>query len=56
MTEYGKIIRDAFPGKPDEFYTYGRWGGGITDSYRFKRLESATRDKIKQYLADHNLL
>ena len=56
MTEYGKILRDAFPGKPDEFYTYGRWGGGITDSYRFKRLESATRDKIKQYLADHNLL
>lgn len=55
ITEYEYILRDAFPGKPEEFYTYGKWGGGITDSYRFKRLPPATQRKIKKYLKDHKL-
>lgn len=56
VTEYEYILRDAFPGKPEEFYTYGKWGGGITDSYRFQQLPSATQDRILKYLNDHNLL
>lgn len=56
VTEYEYILRDAFPGKPEEFYTYGKWGGGITDSYRFQKLPLAEQDRIKKYLKDHNLL
>lgn len=56
IIEYEDILRDAFPGKPEEFYTYGKWGGGITDSYRFKRLPLAQQERILEYLKNHNLL
>lgn len=52
---YEQILRDAFPGKSEEFYRYGKWGGGIRDSYRFEMLPSADQKTILEYLKAHNL-
>lgn len=55
MTNYEQILRDAFPGKSREFYEYGKWGGGLMDSYSFKKLPKDQQEAIREYLKAHKL-
>ena len=40
-------LRSAFPGQSEDFYKYGKWGGGATSSDAFLKLENIEPDKIK---------
>ncbi len=31
IEEYESVLRSAYPGQSEEFYEYGKWGGGIED-------------------------
>lgn len=53
--KYEGFLRDAFPGEKEEFYKYGKWGGGISDSEAFKKLPVQEQDEIKKYIKDNKL-
>lgn len=53
--KYERFLRDAFPGEKEEFYKYGKWGGGISDSEAFKKLPVQEQDEIKKYIKDNKL-
>ena len=48
-------LRSAFPGQSEDFYKYGKWGGGATSSDAFLKLTKSERDKIIEYLTNNNL-
>lgn len=36
--ETEELLRQAFPGRNEEFYEYGKWGGGAFNSEVFEEL------------------
>ena len=55
IAEMESMLRKAFPGQSEDFYRYGRWGGGAVDSDAFKNLTQAERDAIRKYLKEIGL-
>lgn len=55
MDEYEIYLRNAFPGEKNEFYIYGKWGGGAYNSDDFKTLSVDERMNILSYLHDNRL-
>lgn len=49
------ILREAFPGESDDFYNYGKWAGGATDSSAFRELSQEEQQEIKDFLKEHKL-
>ena len=43
------------PVQSEDFYKYGKWGGGATSSDAFLKLTKSERDKIIEYLTNNNL-
>lgn len=52
---YEQVLREAFPGKTEAFYKYGKWGGGMIESEAFRNLSSQEQDKIKNYIENNKL-
>lgn len=53
--KYEQFLRSAFPGATEDFYKYGKWGGGVKTSEEFNNLSSNEKGKINKYLQDNNL-
>ena len=49
------LLREAFPNENEDFYEYGKWGGGATDSPEFEELTDEEQRNIIQYLRNNNL-
>ena len=46
-----KILnRECFPGYEEEFYEYGKWGGGAFSSTAFEELPMEEQKAIENYL------
>lgn len=56
VDELETMLREAFPGESDEFYEYGKWGGGAFDSSAYYDLSSSERNEINKYLKSMGLL
>lgn len=50
VEEMEQLLRDSFPGMPEEFYEYGKWGGGAFNSTAFEELPIEEQNAIKYYL------
>ena len=50
IDEYEDYLRDVYPGKSEDFYRYGRWGGGVYNSPAFQRLPESEQQAIYDYL------
>lgn len=55
MDDYEALLRDLFPGESEEFYRYGKWGGGLIETEAFKDLGEAERNAILRYLNKNKL-
>ena len=55
VEEMEQLLREAFPGMDDDFYEYGKWGGGAFNSYAFNELPIEMQDEITEYLSDIGL-
>ncbi|MFR5660792.1 MAG: hypothetical protein ACLUDU_23440, partial [Butyricimonas faecihominis] len=53
--KYEQFLRSAFPAETEDFYKYGKWGGGVEKSEEFNNLSSDEKGKINKYLHDNNL-
>ena len=51
MEEMEQLLRDSFPGMPEEFYEYGKWGGGAFNSTAFRSLPIEERMNVEDYLS-----
>nr|WP_195460417.1 hypothetical protein [Alistipes sp. D31t1_170403_E11] len=47
---------DAFPGQDEDFYEYGKWGGGAMNSDEFTQLPKYKQHNTEVYLKKHDLL
>ena len=56
VEEVEQLLRDAFPGMDDDFYEYGKWGGGTFNSDKFDQLPKEEQDAIEEYLRGIGLL
>ena len=50
IEEMEQLLRDAFPGRDDDFYECGKWGGGALNSDAFKELSEEEQNAITNYL------
>lgn len=55
IEEVEDLLREAFPGKEQDFYEYGKWGGGATESDEFKDLNNEEKRDIINYLKKNGL-
>lgn len=55
IEEVEDLLREAFPGKEQDFYEYGKWGGGATESDEFEKLSESEQSRILDYLNDKGL-
>ena len=56
VEEMEQLLRDAFPGMEEEFYEYGKWGGGAHASDAFRGLSFDEKTIIATYLVSIGLL
>ena len=56
VEEMEQLLREAFPGMDDDFYEYGKWGGGAFNSDKFDQLSKEEQDAIEEYLRGIGLL
>ena len=56
VEEMEQLLRDAFPGQSEEFYEYGKWGGGALNSDAFEKLSEEERGRVEEYLTQIGLL
>ena len=56
VKEMEQLLREAFPGMDDDFYEYGKWGGGAFNSDKFDQLSKEEQDAIEEYLRGIGLL
>ena len=56
IEEMEQLLRIAFPGMEEEFYEYGKWGGGAFNSEAFRQLPAEGQDAIWDYLEKLGLL
>ena len=49
------LLRKAFPNESNDFYRYGKWGGGAFDSDVFNALPEAEQKAVFRYLSENNL-
>lgn len=50
IDEIEKLMRETFPGESEEFYRYGKWGGGAYNSSAFDKLSDDEQQNIFNYL------
>lgn len=50
IDELEQLLRDAYPGESEEFYDYGKWGGGAMNSEEYEKLPDVEKDAIESYL------
>ena len=55
IEEMEQLLRDAFPGQSEEFYEYGKWGGGAFNSDAFRQLPVEEQNAIWAYLGQLGL-
>ncbi|MBO5312279.1 MAG: hypothetical protein J6A91_09545, partial [Bacteroidales bacterium] len=55
VDEMEELLRESFPGRDEEFYEYGKWGGGAFNSDGFKELSSQEKNQIITYLKRNGL-
>ena len=53
--KYEQFLRSAFPGETEDFYKYGKWGGGVEESEEYNNLSLEEKNKIEIYLKKNNL-
>lgn len=51
-----QLLRSAFPGQDEDFYEYGKWGGGAMNSDEFTQLPKYKQHNTEVYLKKHDLL
>ena len=56
VDEMEELLRESFPGRDEEFYEYGKWGGGAFNSSAFDTLPIEVQDSIQLYLINLGLL
>lgn len=56
VEEMEQLLREAFPGMDDDFYEYGKWGGGAFYSDAFRQLPVEEQNAIWAYLGQLGLL
>lgn len=54
LDEYERQLREIYPGQPEDFYIYGKWGG-LLNTETFKNLSWEYKDYIYKYLNKVNL-
>jgi hypothetical protein len=55
IDQFESILREAFPGESEDFYNYGKWGGGIFNSSAFDALPGGEKRDVRRYLKDNDL-
>lgn len=55
IEETETLLRQAFPGRDEEFYEYGKWGGGAFNSEAFEKLPLDEQQEIYNYLSNLQL-
>lgn len=50
VEEMETLLRNAFPGESEEFYEYGKWGGGLVNCEAFMGLSKDEQIIILEYL------
>ena len=55
VEEMEQLLRDAFPGRDDDFYECGKWGGGALNSDAFEKLSEEERGRVIDYLSEIGL-
>jgi hypothetical protein len=55
IDEFEEMLRGAFPNQSEDFYEYGKWGGGFYNSPAFDALPQEDKDAIFDYLEDNGL-
>ena len=55
IEEMEQLLRDAFPGRDDDFYECGKWGGGALNSDAFNELSEEERGRVIDYLSEIGL-
>ena len=55
VEEMEQLLREAFPGMDDDFYEYGKWGGGAFNSDKFDQLPFELQKEITDYLSNIGL-
>lgn len=55
IEETEMLLREAFPGRDEKFYEYGKWGGGAFNSDAFEKLPLDKQQEIYNYLSNLQL-
>ena len=55
VAEMEQLLRQAFPGESNDFYRYGKWGGGAYNSTAFRNLPYAEQSAVQDYLRKQGL-
>lgn len=55
IEEIEELYREAFPNEDEEFYEYGKWGGGAINSQEFENLSDIEKEEIMNYLMEQDL-
>ena len=50
-----QLLRGSFPGRDDDFYECGKWGGGALNSDAFEELSEEEQNAITNYLSSVGL-
>ena len=50
VEEMEQLLRGSFPGRDDDFYECGKWGGGALNSDAFNELSEEEQNAITNYL------
>ena len=53
--ETEELLRESFPGRDEEFYEYGKWGGGAYNSSAFAVLPFEIQKSIENFLRGSGL-
>ncbi len=56
VDEMEELLRESFPGRDEEFYEYGKWGGGAFNSKAFDNLNKEDQNRIYSYLRELGIL
>ena len=56
VAEMDSLLRGAFPGQDEEFYEYGKWGGGAFNAEAAKTLADVRKAMQINYFEDADLI
>lgn len=55
IDEFKQLLRDVFPRQSEEYYEYGVWGYGLTETKAFERLPLETKNEIDFYITKNSI-